>query len=292
MSTRPGYLDASSPATDPDVARTLASFGYEWTRFDAVHPEDEQFWEVYFRDVPLDRLHGRVALDAGCGKGRFTYFTARHVDAIAAVDGSAAVEAAVNNLSGRANALVVKSDVRSMPFDDRSFGFISCLGVLHHLPDPEDGFAELVRLLEPDGFLLIYVYSRATTRGLRAVGLAAARALRRLTVRVPHPALRSASAVVAAILWVALVWPGRAVPRLTRASHLPLAAYRSKPFRSLWLDTFDRLSAPLEARYLWEDIARWFSSAGLEVLNARDEAGWFVVAHRPADVPPDAPLGG
>ena len=89
-----------------------------------------------------------------------------------------------------------------------------------------------------------------------------------------------------------LVLPGRAVPGLTRASHLPLAAYRSKPFRSLWLDTFDRLSAPLEARYLWEDIARWFSSAGLEVLNARDEAGWFVVAHRPADVPPDAPLGG
>jgi len=38
-----------------------------------------------------------------------------------------------------------------------SFGFISSLGVLHHLPDPEAGFRSLVELLAPDGlFLSIY----------------------------------------------------------------------------------------------------------------------------------------
>lgn len=33
---------------------------------------------------------------------------------------------------------------------------------------------------------------------------------------------------------------------------LPLGIYRNQPVRSLWLDTFDRLSAPLENRYGWE----------------------------------------
>lgn len=292
MPTTDGYVDASSPPSDPDVARTLASFGYEWTTFDAVQPEDEQFWEVYFRHVPLDRLRGRVALDAGCGKGRFTYFTARHVTGIVALDGSAAVEAAARNLAAHDNVVVVKSDVRSMPFADRSFGFVSCLGVLHHLPDPEAGFAELVRLLSPDGYLLVYVYSRPASPGLRAAGLRAARIMRRVTVRTPHWALRSASAVVAGLLWAVLVLPGRVRRSRGRTPSLPLAAYRSKPFRSLWLDTFDRLSAPLEARYLWEEIAGWFSAAGLEVLHARDEAGWFVVAHRPEEAPPGGRPGG
>lgn len=278
-----GYVDAFSGPTDPYTARSLASFGYEWTAFDAVQPEDQQFWEVYFRDVPLDRLEGQVGLDAGCGKGRFTFFTARHLDALVALDGSAAVEAAVRNLAGLDNVAVVKSDVRSTPFADGSFGFISCLGVLHHLPDPESGFRELTRLLAPEGYLLLYVYSRPPSRGLRAFGLSAADVMRRATVRMPHWLLRAGSAVVAAALWVGLVLPGRSVPRLVRNRSFPLAAYRSKPFRSLWLDTFDRLSAPLEARYLWDDIAGWFTMAGLHVDRAREEAGWFVVAHRPSE---------
>ena len=58
-------------------------------------------------------------------------------------------------------------------------------------------------------------------------------------------------------------------------------AYRGKPFRSLVLDTFDRLSAPVEHRYVWKDLAPWFSETGLVVDAARDETGWFVLAHKP-----------
>jgi len=58
-------------------------------------------------------------------------------------------------------------------------------------------------------------------------------------------------------------------------------AYRGKPLRSLVLDTFDRLSAPVEHRYVWSELAPWFEGAGLTVDAARDETGWFVLAHRP-----------
>jgi hypothetical protein len=60
-------------------------------------------------------------------------------------------------------------------------------------------------------------------------------------------------------------------------------AYRGKPLRSLVLDTFDRLSAPVEHRYVWRELAPWFHDAGLVVDAARDETGWFVLAHKPTD---------
>ncbi len=60
-----------------------------------------------------------------------------------------------------------------------------------------------------------------------------------------------------------------------------MGAYRGKPLRSLTLDTFDRLSAPVEHRYVWADLAPWFSQAGLVVDAVRDETGWFILAHRP-----------
>jgi hypothetical protein len=59
-----------------------------------------------------------------------------------------------------------------------------------------------------------------------------------------------------------------------------MSTYRDKPFRSLVLDTFDRLSAPVEHRYVWAELEPWFAEAGLVVDAARDETGWFVLAHR------------
>ena len=61
-----------------------------------------------------------------------------------------------------------------------------------------------------------------------------------------------------------------------------LAPYRGRPVRVLWLDTFDRLSAPVEHRYVWADIEPWFTAAGLFVRSVRDFGGLTVVAERPA----------
>ena len=276
-----GYLDASwSDAPDRETARTLDSFGYEWTTFDAIQPEDEVFWRRYFADVPLPELQGKVALDAGCGKGRFSHFTAEHVGALVALDGSAAVHAAARNLSPRPNVVVVKSDIRHAPFADRSFDFIFCLGVLHHLEDPEAGFRELVRMLAPEGLLLLYVYSRPQRRDVRFVGLSAASWLRRMTSKLPHPLLRVMSLPISMLLYVAFVVSGQLGVRLgiRRLANLPLQTYRGRPLRSLWLDTFDRLSAPLEHRFVWSEISPWFANAGLGVLQVREDAGLIVLA--------------
>lgn len=266
-----GFLDCA-PEVEPVVERTAASFGFEWTTFDEPRPGDEVDWKLYFADVSLTEISGLLALDAGCGMGRYSRITARHVRALVALDLSDAVTAAAGTLRGAGNVTVVRADLRRPPLEPASFGLVSSLGVLHHLPDPEEGFRSLVRLLAPDGLLLLYLYSRETHWSLRRVMLGAATAMRRVTVRMNHRLLRAVSVPVAAVLYGTFVQPGRIVNRL------PMAYYRRRPFRDLWLDTFDRLSAPVEYRYAWADIEPWYIAANLEVLAVREDTGLFVLA--------------
>lgn len=284
VSFRHGYLDCSDTASSMGTTdRTFASFGFEWNAFDQVQAEDEAFGRIYFRDLDLDSLRGQVGLDAGCGKGRFTRILAAHLESEVALDGSSAVEAAARNLADLDNVTVVKADLRHAPFAAESFDFISSLGVLHHLDDPRDGFRRLVTYLAPGGRMLLYLYSRPPSLGVRSLGLSLAAALRTVTVRLSHPVLKALSTPIAGLLYAVVVVPGRWGERngVTAASRLPMDTYRDKPFRSLVLDTFDRLSAPVEHRYVWADLEGWFSEAGLVVEAARDETGWFVLARRP-----------
>lgn len=280
---RDGYLDFSSAgARSGSTEQTFESFGFEWNEFDDVRDEDEAFAEVYFRDVDLGGLAGKVGLDAGCGKGRYTRVLARHLGALAALDGSVAARAAARNLAGADNVVVVRSDLRTAPFGEGVFDFVSSLGVLHHLDDPREGFRQLLRHLAPGGQVLVYLYSRPDEHNLRWAALAAATATRKLTVRLPHRTLRVLAGPIATALYVGTVMPGQWGERrgIAALAGLPMGSYRGKPLRSLVLDTFDRLSAPVEHRYVWRELEPWFTDEGLVVDSARDEAGWFVLAHR------------
>lgn len=286
---RDGYIDLSgSESPDGATRRTFESFGYEWNTFDDVRDEDAQFADVYFRDLDLASLAGKIGLDAGCGKGRYTRFVAPSLGALVALDGSSAVAAAARNLRSHPNVLVVKADLRTVPIARSSIDFVMCLGVLHHLEDPRSGFDKLAELLAPGGQMLLYLYSRPSGLGVRRAALYLARQLRRLTTKLPHRVLRLVSKPVAAVLYVGVVQVGAFGDRmkLQALSRLPMSSYRGKPFRSLDLDTFDRLSAPVEHRYVWDELARWFTEAHMTVDAVRDEAGWFVLAHKPSRVDP------
>lgn len=278
-----GYLDGSLGPRDATEAKTLKSFGYEWTAFHTIQPEDKEFWQRYFADIDLDEVRDSVAIDVGCGKARYTRFTAAHVKAMVALDGSDAVKSAAHNLYDLPNSFVIKAAIESMPVAPASFGLVSCLGVLHHLTDPRSGFNRVAELVEPGGLLLIYVYSRPAKPGLRATALAFARLFRRLSIRIPHRLLRTICIPIALFLYSCVVIPGHYGKRcgMNKFISLPLAFYHGKPLRSLWLDTFDRLSAPIEHRYIWRELESWFVSAGLTVQSVREESGLFIVARRP-----------
>jgi len=273
-----------------DARKTVEGFGYEWTAFPGILPEDEPFWERYSRDLDLGALGDAVAIDVGCGKGRFSWFLAPAVRHLVAFDASDSAFVAARNLADRPNTTAVRADLHEAPFADGAFDLVSCIGVLHYVPDPAKGFDEVVRLVAPGGTLLLSVYSRPEHAGVRKWALDAATAVRRVTPRVPRPLLRALSAPVGALLYATFVLPGRLGERIgNRAlASLPLQTYRGRPLRSLWLDTFNRLHAPFEHRFVRAEVDGWLAGAGLEVLHIREDAGWMVVARRPQPSPSEA----
>jgi len=266
--------------TDETTGRTFASFGFEWNNFDEVRTEDEGFAEVYFRDLDLTSLEGKVGLDAGCGKGRYTRFMAAHLAATAALDGSSAVEAASRNLADRtrcwwssrpAPGAVRPAASTSSPAWGCSTTWL-IPGRFHPPPRPPGS----------GGRILLYLYSRPPASG----ALGGPRRGCRTAQGHGAPAPPAAQAVEHPHRRLSLlrgVAPGAYGDRagVAALAGLPMDAYRGKPFRSLVLDTFDRLSAPVEHRYVWKDLAPWFADAGLVVDAARDETGWFILAHKP-----------
>ncbi len=98
-------------------------------------------------------------LEIGCGTGFFSLNLrlAGVVDAVHVTDISPGmVAAAVRN--GEQLGIAVEGrvgDAESLPYDDDSFDLVVGHAVVHHVPDVERAFAEMLRVLRPGGRLVI-----------------------------------------------------------------------------------------------------------------------------------------
>lgn len=111
-------------------------------------------------------------LVAGCGSGReAALLAARYPDAkITAIDlsqSSLDYAAAHCSAAGLTAIEFVKLDLHRVGELGRTFDFIVCSGVLHHLPEPETGWKALTAVLAPRGVLRVMVYSRLARLNVR-----------------------------------------------------------------------------------------------------------------------------
>jgi len=102
-------------------------------------------------------------LVAGCGTGREALSIARMapdatVTAIELSETSLAVARA--RCAGQANLRLLRHDLHAVAELGQRFDYIACSGVLHHLPDPEAGWAALVDVLASGGAMQVAMYSR------------------------------------------------------------------------------------------------------------------------------------
>ncbi len=99
-----------------------------------------------------------LAIDLACGPGTFTRPLAarvRHavgVDLTPAMVEKARAEAARD---GIANIEFICADICALPFPDGAAGIVSCGYAFHHIPDPARALAEMARVLQPGGRLVI-----------------------------------------------------------------------------------------------------------------------------------------
>ena len=112
-------------------------------------------------------------LIAGCGTGQQSIQTAQRFPAarILAVDLSAASLAYAKRKTrelGVANIEYAQADILRLGSIGKTFDFIECVGVLHHLEDPLAGWRVLRSLLRPGGVMHIGLYSELARREIAA----------------------------------------------------------------------------------------------------------------------------
>lgn len=173
-------LEGESSFTEPvtrNVARQYEAWPYPaWTRHTRRPPSAASISRRRFpEDVRAAFAAAKDILVAGCGTGReaILYCDEYPGRRILAVDISSA---SLRYAKRRATELGIdaidfqKLDLHRIGDLGRQFDFITSSGVLHHLPDPEAGWAALAGVLRPGGILNLMVYSkvaRLRVRGLR-----------------------------------------------------------------------------------------------------------------------------
>jgi ubiquinone/menaquinone biosynthesis C-methylase UbiE len=150
-------------------ARTGRLFGDLWHKLD-----DEQFEQSVdlfgkrfeANGFDLSWFKGKRCLDVGCGGGRYTIAMGRL--GAAQVTGCDLSEEGLADArihaEGMTNMAFEQASTLDLPFDDDSFNFVCCSGVLHHTTDADKGLDELTRVLSPGGKLYLLLYGSGGLR--------------------------------------------------------------------------------------------------------------------------------
>jgi SAM-dependent methyltransferase len=246
--------------------KTSDSFGFEWTRFHEL--KSESGFLEFVSPIDKDFFYNKRVLDAGCGNGSYAYYAASYGADVIAIDFSDAVSVAQENTKDM-NVQVVRADITHPPFKQGTFDYIFSIGVLHHLPEPETGFQQLVPLLKPGALISIWVYGRAK----QWAAVYFYEPLIKITHRLPHRLLYYLCYLPATIMEI-LNFSYHLLNRihLTKpASSLPFKYYADYPFSVKLNDAFDVFATPSAQYYTDDELYFWFQKNGLKNIVITDE---------------------
>lgn len=268
-------------AMDNIKSSTSSRFGYEWNYFCDY---DCNNFETFTAPLPMNFFRGKIGLDVGCGAGRHSKAASELGAEMVAIDLSTAVDAAYQNNVKNERVHVVQADIYNLPIKDNSFDFIFSLGVLHHLPDPELGYRQLIQLLNEGGALFIWVYAYA----VRKVAL---ELLRFVSQRLSNANIRRMAYLCNLVDYGVFVNLFRLlsdmplVGSLVRDCSPPrLKEYARHGFKVGYTDWFDRLSAPISNYYKRHEMIEWLKRSHLSNTRLKfvEDSWWWLYGERRA----------
>ncbi len=260
---------------------TAEAFGYEWTQYSELTEADRVEFLDWIKPLAPDDFVGRVVLDGGCGKGRHIFLAAQfQARQVVGVDLSDAVDSSFQNTRHLPNVHVIQADIFDLPFAN-PFDLAYSIGVLHHLPDPKQGFLSFISHVRPGGRVAIWVYGKEGNRWIQDY----VDPIRiNITSKLPKLVTRLLSFVLALPLYLALklvYGPVQHVSGLHRfKSWLPYAEYlcaiSGYSFAENFWNVFDHLVAPTAFYHSREEVEAWFATARLHevMISQRNNNSW------------------
>jgi 2-polyprenyl-3-methyl-5-hydroxy-6-metoxy-1,4-benzoquinol methylase len=178
-------------------------FGYEWSTYSGILPESRGQLERWLGPTGLHSFRGKRVMDVGCGMGRNPYWYAEagatSVLGVDMDDGSLA--AARKNLAHLSNVRVQKASAHELdPSVHGTFDRVTCIGVLHHLSEPENALRRMWSCVAPGGDLVLWCYAKEGNRLMLPV----IQTFRALGSRLPIGATHAVAKAITMAAWPAI----------------------------------------------------------------------------------------
>lgn len=114
-------------------------------------------YDVYRRVVLIsnylgDKGQGKSCLEIGCGTGKISEVISPRVGSLTVSDIS---EKLAKGVGTRLNVNWMQQDACSLSIPDDSFDIVISSECIEHVPDPEKALSEMVRVLKPNGVLIV-----------------------------------------------------------------------------------------------------------------------------------------
>jgi ubiquinone/menaquinone biosynthesis C-methylase UbiE len=119
-----------------------------------VHEKDVHYFALTFMLSAMNFLDGTSVLDVGAGTGRTVAYIKNnypHID-VKGVEPVAELRQ-VGYSKGLSESDLIAGDGLSLPFEDNSFDFVCCFGVLHHIRTPRIVIKEMLRVAKKAIFI-------------------------------------------------------------------------------------------------------------------------------------------
>ncbi|MEO5721184.1 MAG: class I SAM-dependent methyltransferase [Chthoniobacterales bacterium] len=244
--------------TDLDTA---SAFATSWNTLPAGSVYTTEQFEDWLSPIRREDAEGRSILELGCGNGSLLLHCIRwHPSRLVGVDLGASVLSARQNLAetGAEGWEIIQADLTA--FESGGFDVVYCIGVLHHLQDPQAGFDAVVRNTKPGGRFHCWVYAR---EGNTLVVLLVD-PLRKVASKLHWWFTKYFIASPLAAIFYLYAKAVRLLRRVPGVAHLPLYAY------SLWIAAreyaffrhvaFDQLVTPATVYLSKTTIQSWLAA--------------------------------
>ncbi|MBS3159287.1 methyltransferase domain-containing protein [Candidatus Woesearchaeota archaeon] len=248
---------------------TAKRFAYEWYKFNSMYKEAEHQFLDWVWPVKKEFFLNKIILDAGCGMGRHAYLSSKFgAKLVIGIDLGDSVNIAYKNTKALKNIHIIQADIYNLPFKKESFDYIYSIGVLHHLPNPKDGFNKLLIYLKKNSLISIWVYGKENNPLLPFLNLFRKTITRNLSLSIVY----FLSYFITIIFWPIINF---IFFTKTKISFYDFFYYLKKlGFYRTNSIIFDQLLAPTAFYYTKKEISSWFINLHDVKISWRNKNSW------------------
>lgn len=259
--------------------KTIRDFGDQWNYLrenQGYYASVEMLRDILEPLMPIEQLTGKNVCEVGGGTGRVVRMLLdAGVKKVTVLEPSQAFDILLDNVSGyndRVGCLQIKGDELNAK---NEFDFICSIGVIHHIPEPEQTMKKIYQATKPNGQVFIWVYGREGN----SLYLGFAEVVRRFTKLMPDKFL----SILCHFLAIFLIF----YIKVCKYLPLPMRSYMKNvvgryKYYNIFLTIFDQLNPDYAKYYSQVEAEALLKNAGFVQVKSfnRHKYSWSVTGKK------------